>query len=204
MPDNERREIVGVFHDEPSLQKAVDELLIAGFDRSACSLVADPAAVEKKLGHPYQKAVDLEDDDDVPRIAYIGRDSRVEAEGVAIGVPAYVGAVFAAGIIAATDGTVLAVMAGTAAGGLVGGIIGAQLARYIGRHHTRYLAAQLAKGGLLLWVRVHDPEQEKHAGEILGRNGAEDVHGHDLGEIDYSRRRGGLSYSLSFMNRLGL
>ena len=30
-----RREAVGVFHDEAALQDAVDELLIAGFDRSA-------------------------------------------------------------------------------------------------------------------------------------------------------------------------
>jgi len=41
------REAVGVFHDEKSLQGAVDELLIAGFDRSKLSLLADQAAVEK-------------------------------------------------------------------------------------------------------------------------------------------------------------
>src|SRR5690606_35525505 len=47
------RDAVGVFHDEKALQAAVDELLIAGFDRSKLSLLADQDAVERKLGHLY-------------------------------------------------------------------------------------------------------------------------------------------------------
>src|SRR5262245_20434286 len=49
------REAVGVFHDERSLQAAVDALLIAGFDRSHLSLLAGQGSIEAKLGHRFEK-----------------------------------------------------------------------------------------------------------------------------------------------------
>ena len=198
------REVIGLFQDERRMQTAVDELLIAGFDRSACSLLADPRAVEKDLGHAYERTAELEDEHLVPRIHYIGRDSRIEAQGLIIGIPGYAGGVLSAGILAATGAPALTVALGTAAIGLGCAVIGALFARHIGRRHTRYLEAQLARGGLLLWVRVKDLAQEKLAGEILKRHAAEDVHAHDLPPIDYARIQGGMSHQLSFMNRLGL
>jgi len=201
---NDQREVTGLFHDERTMQTAVDELLIAGFDRSACSLLADPQAVEKGLGHTYERTAELEDEPRALRIHYAGRDSRIEAEGLIIGVPGYVGGVLSAGILAATGAPALTVALGTAAIGLACAVIGALFASQIGRHHRHYLDAQLARGGLLLWVRVKDASQEKLAGDILIRHAAEDVHGHDLPAIDYARITGGMSHQLSFMNRLGL
>ncbi|HSY88838.1 MAG TPA: hypothetical protein VLA85_19905 [Verrucomicrobiae bacterium] len=201
---SDQREIIGLFHDERAMQTAVDELLIAGFDRASCSLLADPRIVEKQLGHGYEKTAELGDEHEAPRIHYVGRDSRIEAQSLIIGAPGYLGGVLAAGIIAASGGTALTVALGTAGVGLACALLGAFAARYIGRHHSRYLAAQLARGGLLLWVRVKDETQERLAGEILRRHAAEDVRGHDLAAIDYGRIKGGMSRSLSFMNRLGL
>jgi hypothetical protein len=198
------REAIGVFHDERNLQKAADELLIAGFDRSAFSLLAGHHAVENKLGHAYQKVVDIEDDGQAPRIAYIGSDSRVEAKGAAVGGLAYVGAVVSCGMVVASGGTALVAVAAAAAAGGVGGLIGAALARFMDKHHARYLEVQLEKGGLLLWVHVKDGEQERLAMQILQRNGAEDVHMHGLPAIDYAATQGGMSRDLSFMKRIGL
>ena len=204
MAGNGSREIIGVFHDERALQTAVDELLIAGFDRSCLSLMADPRTVEKMIGHPYESAAELEENGEVPRIGYVGRDSRIEFQGVAIGVPAYVGAMLSAAAIAASGGTVFFVLAGTVVAGVGSGLLGAVLARYIDRHHARYLESQMARGGVLLWVHVKDEAQEHTASKVLERNAAERVHGHDLPAVDYGRLKGGVSHSLSFMKRLGL
>jgi len=198
------REIVGIFENERALQTAVDELLVGGFDRSAFSLLADPQQVEAKLGHAYRQSSELEEDADAPRTAYAGPDSRVEAQSICIGVGVYVGAMFLAAILAAAGVAVDAVVSGVAAGGLAGGLAGATFARYIGRHHARYLKAQLAKGGLLLWVRVKDEAQERLAGETLKRHEAKDVHAHDLTVPVFRLASRGMSHSLSFMNRLGL
>lgn len=197
------REAVGVFHDETALQTAADELLTAGFDRSHLSLLASDHAVEEKLGHAYEKVAELEDDPEAPHLAYIGTDSRTEAKGLVTGGLAYVGAIGTVGLIVASGGTVAAAIVGAAVAGGAGGMIGAFLSRFIERHHADSLQEHLDHGGLLLWVRTTDAEHEQRALEVLKRNGAEDVHVHDLPDIDYTME-GGISRETSFMQRLGL
>ena len=84
-----------------------------------------------------------------------------------------------------------------------GGLIGSTLAKMLDRHHADQLGAQLEKGGLLLWVRTPDDEQERKAVKILKRHSADDIHLHDLPEPAFSAE-GGVSHDTSFMNRLGL
>jgi outer membrane lipoprotein SlyB len=197
------REAVGVFHDGGALQDAVDELLIGGFDRSSLSLLASERAVQQKLGHRYEKVTEVEDDLLVPRIAYIGKDSRTEGEAAMISGLAYIGAVGTVGAIVASGGTVAAAILGAAAVGGLGGLIGAAFARFMEQHHAHHLQEQLDHGGLLVWVATHGPDQEEKACKILERCSAEHVHVHDLPKADYDFE-GGLSYDLSFMKRLGL
>ena len=203
MADNTVREAVGVFHDERSLRTAADELLIAGFDRSHLSLLAGDKAVERQLGHHYEKVGEIEDDPAVPYLAYIGSDSRTEAKGAVIGGLAYVGAIGAAGLLVATGGTIAAALIAAALAGGAGGVVGTALSRYIDSHHAHYLQDQLDRGGLLLWVRTVDEAHEKRAVEVLKRNSAEDVHLHDLPDLKFEMA-GGVSHDTSFMNRLGL
>lgn len=197
------REAVGVFHDEASLQSAVDELLISGFDRSCLSLLAGERAVEEKLGHQYEKVDEMEDDLSTPRALFIGRDSRVEGEGAAVGGLAYVGAVGAAGAIVASGGAVGLAILGAAIAGGVGGLVGAALARFIDQSHANHYQEQLNHGGLLLWVATHDKAQEDKVTDILKRSGGTHVHVHDLPAPAVSLK-GGESYDMSFMRRLGL
>jgi len=203
MAEQTVREAVGVFHDEKSLQSAVDEMLVAGFDRSSMTLLASEQAVSEKLGHRYRKIDEIEDDLTVPRIAYVGSDSRIEGEAVAVSGLAYVGALSALGAIVASGGTVAAAIIGAAAAGGMGGLIGSTLSRFLAQHHADRLREHLDHGGLLLWVSTHDEAQEKKACDVLRKSGAEHVHAHDLPHPDYALK-GGLSYDLSFMNRLGL
>lgn len=174
------REAVGVFDDTDSFEAAVDELLNSGFDRSELSLLATDRAVEAKLGHLYDKVSEVEDDPSVPRTAYVGRNSTVEAKTGIIGGLGYVGALAAVGIIVATGGTVAAALLGAAAAGAAGSGIGTIAARLFGRERAVSIQHQLEKGGLLLWVRTRDAEHERRALEILSRHGADDVHVHEL------------------------
>lgn len=203
MTDQTVREAVGVFHDEKSLQGAVDELLVAGFDRSSLTLLASEHAVTEKLGHRYEKVDEIEDDLSVPRVAYVGSDSRTEGKAAAVTGLAYVGALGAVGAIVASGGTIAAAILAAAAAGGMGGLIGSVLTRFLDRHHAEHLREQLDHGGLLLWVATHEEAQEKRACDILRGSGAEHVHVHDLPHPDYAFE-GGQSYDLSFMNRLGL
>jgi hypothetical protein len=174
------REAVGVFHHWQNLQAAVDELLAHGFDRAELSLLAGEKTVEKKLGHVYQKVNELEDDAEVPRAAFVGRDSLTEGKTAAIGGLAYVGAVAAVGAVVASGGTLAAAILAALAAGVGGAGIGTALSRMFGRERAQSIETQINKGGLLLWVRTRTPEHEAAAAEILKRHHADDVHVHSV------------------------
>jgi hypothetical protein len=165
------REAVAVFDDQQKLEEAVFALETHGFDRAAFSLLADEATVERKLGHRYRRVAEMEDLAAAPRETFFSRVSRLEAEyGLPVGL-GFIGAVTLAGIGGALPALV-------AAGG--GAALGTALGRLMHAHHARRVEEQLARGGLLLWVSVRDPEQERIAAEILSAYSPHDVHVHEI------------------------
>jgi hypothetical protein len=178
------REAVGIFNSPGDLQGAIDELLSFGFDRAELSLLASRHAVEEKLGHRYEKVSALADDPTVPRAAYVSTEAIGGAEGGLIGGLMYVGAAAAAGAVVTAGGTLAAAIAATVLAGGAGGLIGSILAKLVGDHHAHYLQEQMDSGGLLLWVRTWDAEDEKRAVEILTMHSGGDVHVHALPAAD--------------------
>ena len=174
------REAVGVFNRPEELQGAIDELLSSGFDRAELSLLAGEHAVEEKLGHRYEKVSSLADDPTVPREAYVSTEAIGGAEGGLIGGLMYVGATAAAGAIVISGGTLATAIGATMLAGGVGALIGSILAKWVGDHHSHYLQGQLDRGGLLLWVRTWDGEDEKRAVDILRKHSAMGAHVHAL------------------------
>lgn len=203
MADSTVREAVSVFHDEISLQGAVDALLIAGFDRSHLSLLAGQGRVESRLGHRVDRVAELEDDPEVPTRAFVGIDSRTEAKAAIVGGLVYVGAIVSVGAIVASGGTAANALIAGAIGGAIGGLIGVIVARQVEHRHSRRLRDQTDRGGLLLWVRTPTADSERRAVATLKAHGGEDVHVHDLPEQHYERS-GGVSRDMSFMQNIGM
>jgi hypothetical protein len=170
-------EAVAVFHDVADLDGAVEALQSAGFKRADISLLASEDAVEKKLGHRYERVEELEDDPKAPRVAYRTRESVGETEDVIIGSMTYLPAVLAAGTVVASAGVVAAAVTGTA---IAGALIGTVLARWLDKSHAEHLQEQLEHGGLLLWVRTRDQQQEQTALKVLLEHSGTDVHVHRL------------------------
>ncbi len=165
------REVVALFDDAETLEKAVVALEGRGFDRAAFSLLGDEASVERELGHRYQNIAEMEDNPAAPRETFFTRVSRLEAEyGLPIGL-ASIGALTLAGI-----GGVLPMLVAAGGGAALGGMLG----RKMHEHHAQRLKEQLARGGLLLWVNVRDAAQEKLALEVLKAHSAHDVHVHEI------------------------
>ncbi|WP_198946788.1 hypothetical protein [Kiloniella majae] len=178
------REAVGVFHSAGELETAVDELQNAGFDRSEISLLASEATVTEKLGHRYDSVTELEDDENVPRTAYVERDSIIEGKTILIGGLAYIGAIVAAAPIVASGGSLAVAIIGAVLAGGSAGVFGSFVAEWIGHKHAESIESQLQRGGLLLWVTLRDQEQEQKALNILNKLGADDVHCHDIPVTD--------------------
>ena len=164
------REVVGAFDRLEDLDEAVFELETRGFDRAAFSVLGNEAAVENRLGKRYRSVSELADNPEAPRETFFGHVSRLEATyGPAAGLAA-IGALLMAG------GGVIPVLVAAASGAAIGSAIGA----LIHHHEAARVAEQLAGGGLLLWVNLRNPDQEKTAIEVLQTHHAHDVHAHDL------------------------
>ncbi|MDH3659594.1 MAG: hypothetical protein OEU92_06120 [Alphaproteobacteria bacterium] len=173
-------EAVAVFHDAAKLDAAVEALKKAGFANDAISLLASEHAVEKKLGHRYQRVEELEDSDEAPRVAYRTQAEIDNSEGTIIGTLTFLPAVIAAGTIVASAGVVAAAVTGTA---IAGALIGTVLTRWLDQKHADLIQEQLEHGGLLLWVNAPTAAERDSAVRILLDHGGTDVHVHDFAEL---------------------
>lgn len=147
------RGAVGVFDDPQTLQEAMDKVLRSGFYRAELSLLASEETVEKRLGHQYEKAAELENDVSVPRKVHVSSEFLGDAEGGLICGLFYVGATAAAGAVLASGGTLAVDLDSAAVAGGAVGLIGPVLAIWLDDRQAQYLREQLDYGGLLLWVR---------------------------------------------------
>ena len=77
-----------------------------------------------------------------------------------------------------SGGALAAAIAAAAVAGGSGALIGSVLARWVGHHHARYLQQQLEHGGLLLWVRTWNAEEEAKVTHMLRNHAGENVHVH--------------------------
>ncbi len=140
--------------------------------------VAREADAVSKLGQKYRKSSEIEDDPSVPRAAYVSTEAIGDSQGAVIGTLIYVGAGLLVGPVAASGGTLAASAAAAVLGGGAGGLAGTWLAQLLGDQRAQYIQEQLDHGGLLLWVRTWDAEQESLAVEIIKRHAGRDVHVH--------------------------
>ncbi|HKP34313.1 MAG TPA: hypothetical protein VJT70_05990 [Sphingomicrobium sp.] len=180
MPSDSTRpcEVVAIFKSSEHLESAIDELLSSGFDRAELSLLASESAIVEKLGHYYRAADEMAEDPAVPRTAFVSTAAIGDAKGGLIGGLTYVGATVAAGAMVVSGGALAATIAAAVLAGGTGALLGSVLARWVGRHHADYLGAQIDNGGLLLWVRAWNQDDEVRAIEILRRHAGEQVHAH--------------------------
>lgn len=172
------REAVALFKAEDALQAAIDELLMAGFDRAELSILATEDALRSTFGNRFKRSAELEDVDDVPRGCYVSPEAIGDAQGGIIGGLIYVGAVAATGLIVLSGGSLAAAIAGAALAGGTSGLVGTFMAKRIGEVHAIHTSQHLEHGGLLLWVRTWTPDKERRAMAILRKHSGEDVHVH--------------------------
>lgn len=174
------REAVGVFSDFEALEAAVDELEVSGFDRATVSVLASDEKIKERMGSLHSTLIEIEDDRLAPGAAFAEKDSRVEGEAAAIGIPFYIGCAAAAAVAAGSGGLLIPTIGAMVAGGAAGGGLGALLASAIAHHHSKSVSEQLSRGGTVLWVSLRDDQAERRAVQILTKAGARDVHVHEI------------------------
>lgn len=174
------REAVAVFDSREALQSAIDDLTLAGFQRHELSVLANDETIRDRLGGVPGDVGSLAHDPDAPRQSYISPEDVGSGKGVAVGFPAYVGAIIATGAVLATGGTALAAAAAAAAAGVGSGAAGSFLSQWITDKRNEPMLQQLDKGGILLWVNVGDAARERIALEVLNRHTSHPAEVHEV------------------------
>ncbi|MET0155397.1 MAG: hypothetical protein ABW189_04760 [Rickettsiales bacterium] len=175
------REAVGVFGSADALQRAVDALESAGFERRLISVLGSDAALRERFGTVEISSQLLEDHPDAPRSPDVKKEELGVGQGVLIGGGMFLGIVAAA---LATGGAALGEGATASlalvAGAVGGAAIGAASAKLLGDRYAAFFKRRLDRGGLLLWAATPSPHEEEVAKAILAQCGATDVHVHEF------------------------
>jgi hypothetical protein len=119
------REAVGVFTDADALVAAVEDLELSGFDRAAISVLASNEKVKERIGRICHTTSEAEDNGMVPRSAFVSPQSLGVGAGAAVAAPLYLAGITGAFAVAASGGTLAAVVAAALGSGAAGAGIGA-------------------------------------------------------------------------------
>lgn len=182
--DNEKgqrgnvREAVGVFQSEKDIQEAIDDFESSGFNHASFSRPATSEQIEEAVHHSIHTIQEIEDDPAVPRDTFTDPGSFSTLKALIIFLPAYILALAAIAYGAATrwdtiDGIVSFILLG-----LIGVGGGAYYSWRVANRHDERIKVEKALGGLLLWVRTGNRDQDARALKIMKAHGATDVHMH--------------------------
>jgi hypothetical protein len=178
-------EIVGVFRSAEAVETAVGELASAGWDRADMSLIGGKDLLPPDLG---LKPTGHRESTDEPDSAPVVKDDLRQMRTLTTGMAGTVAAFLAAGATIMSGGaTLVAIIGAAVAGGGAAALVEA-LGHDVDQQREELLHEQLACGGILLWVALHEPQEEAKARAILEKCGASDVQRHAAGDHAPDRR----------------
>ena len=159
-------QIVGVFHDREAVEKAIETLQSRGIERSQLALLGSADAVRGQLGLPVAAGS--------PRVAEaeapVDESDEQNMTPLLAGVPAYLGAVLAAGVAVASGGTLAGAAVAALLGGAGGGVLGTGAAGLFRGGVERSYEEQLAAGGILLLIHPRSEEDLVTARAVLAEH----------------------------------
>lgn len=179
------REVTGVFPSREAIISAVDDLLLAGFERADIDVVADGPQSNKGIDASAIPAVDLADVPDAPRQEFVAPEDTAAIYALCVAVTGCFGATIGALVGIASRGTTAFIVYCAVGGAILGCGLGVAIARLMGWRWIRAPNKLGSSDGLVLWVRVRGPDHEQKALRILNLRGAEAVRVH---EIERSKR----------------
>ena len=169
------REVVGIFCSPEALRAAVDDLLLAGFDRASLDLIGCRRPLRRYMKNSSTSFDQLARSRCASRGAVVRRDDIFLVRALLTGIFGFLAGAIVAAVTVALNGNSLVVAGMVIAGCTAGALGGYALARYLKPNDLTAVDAELAKNGVMLWVRVLTPKQETAAVEILTARGAQDV-----------------------------
>lgn len=175
------REVAAIFHSYEAIEAAVEDLLLAGFDRADMDRLADLDEVHRRIGPVPIAHEELADVAQAPRRPVILREDIWSTMALVVGVLASFSAVLATLVVVASGGRTAAAVTAALLAALAAGSIGALLMLRILRSPQRKaLEPYMTARGVVLWVRVRSPDREDKAQQILRQHSGEAIRVHEI------------------------
>src|ERR1700730_258814 len=159
--------VFGIYKNRNSAEKAVDNLISAGFPSGDVSVLLPDIQSSKDMAH--------EKNSKAPEGATAGVAAGGAAGGT-LGLLVGIGGLAIPGLgpfIAA--GPIVAALAGLGVGGAVGGMVGALAGMGIPEYEAKLYEGHVKEGGVLLSVHCDRSEEVSRAKDILPHSGAIDI-----------------------------
>ena len=159
--------VFGLYASVDRAERAVDELVTAGFSNDDVSVLMADKQGSKDFAHEKQTK------------APEGTTTGVAAGGTiggTLGLLAGIGALAIPGVgpfIAA--GPIMGALAGLGVGGAVGGLVGALIGMGIPEYEAKRYEGRVKDGGVLLSVHCDTSDEITRAKDVLKRTGAADI-----------------------------
>jgi hypothetical protein len=159
--------VFGLYKTKAGAEKAVDDLMTAGFPSGAISVLLPDSQSSRELAH--------EKNTKAPEGTTVGVAAGGTVGGT-LGLLAGIGALAIPGLgplIAA--GPIMAALAGLGAGGAVGGVIGALVGMGIPEYEAKRYEGRIKDGGILLSAHCDTSADVTRAKNVLKATGADDI-----------------------------
>jgi hypothetical protein len=174
------REVTGVFQSRAAIISAVDDLLLAGFDRADIDVSADGSRPGNQIDGIAVPAVELADIPEAPRQEFVAPEETAAIFALCATVIASFGAMTGALFAVASRGSTALIIYSTVVGAIFGCGLGILAARLMGWRWIQASDTLANADGLVLWVRIRTPGREQKAMRILQLRGAEAVRVHEI------------------------
>jgi hypothetical protein len=155
--------VTAVFTTRLDADRAVDDLVAAGFSRDAISLLV----AESALGQHFK----VVEGDRAAAGALGGGVVGGALGGIAAGLVA-IGIIVVPGLGLVAAGPILAALAGLGAGGAAGGLVGGLVGLGIPEHHAKAMDEKITRGGILIAVGTHSKAEQDTVENTLAHSGA--------------------------------
>jgi hypothetical protein len=164
---NKNTAVFGIYPNPLSAERAVDDLVAAGYSNADVSVLMTDSETTKDFAH--------EKNTKAPEGTAIGVTTGGVVGGT-LGLLAGIGALAIPGVgplIAA--GPIMGALAGLGVGGAVGGIVGALAGMGVPEYEAKRYEGRVKNGGVLLSVHCETSDEIHRAKEILKASGADDI-----------------------------
>jgi hypothetical protein len=169
--------VFGIYHTRNQAERAVDDLLAAGFANDDISVLLPDIQGSKDFAH--------EKNTKAPEGTTAGVTTG-GAIGGTLGLLAGIGALAIPGVgpfIAA--GPIMGALAGLGVGGAVGGLIGALVGLGMPEYEAKRYEGRIKEGGVLLSVHCDTSAEITRAKDLLKHTGAQDISSSGEASADY-------------------